>query len=61
MPSIRSGAGSCPYDVEDSDMEIISNQFLAASENGFVMSQSGEAAWTCDVVGGSAALEWSSP
>jgi len=55
-----SGAGSRPFNVEDSDMEIISNQFLAASENGFVMSQSGEAAWTCNVVGGSAVLEWSS-
>jgi hypothetical protein len=34
------------------------NTFLASSENGFVMSQSGEMPWTCTVPGGLGALEW---
>ena len=42
-------------------MHTLPNTFLASSENGFVMSRSGdeaEASWTCTVPGGLGSLQW---
>ncbi|RDB16060.1 hypothetical protein Hypma_003478 [Hypsizygus marmoreus] len=47
---------------ETESVKIISNTFLASSENGFIICRSdhdeAETAWTCTVPGGVATLEW---
>lgn len=49
----------------DETVQIISDTFLASSENGFILSRpetgsdgEGEAAWNCSAPGGLATIEW---
>ncbi|KAF5367783.1 hypothetical protein D9615_010494 [Tricholomella constricta] len=45
-------------DAAVGDVVTVPNTFIGASENGFVLSRPGEAAWTCTVAGGVASIEW---
>jgi hypothetical protein len=54
-PHLKAGGGE--------DVRLLPDTFLAASENGFLLSRNqegiSEGAWRCTVAGGLAGLEWS--
>jgi hypothetical protein len=45
----------------DIDRVIVSNAFLAASENGFTLSRGARGLWKCVVPGGRTGLSWNHP
>jgi len=45
----------------DSDDAVVSNAFLAASENGFTLSRGTQGPWKCVVPGGRTGLSWDYP
>lgn len=45
----------------DSDRAVVSNAFLAASENGFTLSRGAQGLWKCVVPGGRTGLSWNRP
>lgn len=51
-------------DIVDGDaqdnVEVLSDDFFAASENGFIINQPTESPWTSAILGGQATLEWMS-
>ena len=61
--SIEDGeAGSAPHSEDDGDTIVLEDVFLAASENGCVVSRSTggghERPWKCSVPGGMVGLQW---
>jgi hypothetical protein len=43
---------------EENSVTIVEHVFVAASENGFMVSRSDEVAWTCTAPGSAAQLAW---
>lgn len=54
---VHPDAVGTPLDGDD-DVTVFDNAFVAASENGFLLSRGEEAAWTCKVVGAEARLSY---
>ena len=62
MPLAKSsGDGVADGLVADIDHSVVSDAFLAASENGFTLSRGAQGLWKCAVPGGRTGLSWNRP